>query len=688
MNATCAKVVKMKPDAGAVVVPGAVAMMEASEQYDPIIITNGTAITSSATAARHTEKKLHKLSHRGVELRTTNEMHRAARERRKMRDCKIDSESTGTSCFLDRMHQAARERRKERSNQSLLKEQPKVFTEEQAEEINIFKPQSLDPATVAISHSNDEFIVVAQIVEESADIEAQVEQRLGRLRDEFIRSAVLADVVKIIDDHPAKGRICWFLGILLFFGAIIGVVGGVLKSGSVHSASTSSEGAPYYVPIVTSSPSFSVEPSAAPSQSISPSQAPTDFTCTLCPDRNINVENPGKLIPRFRHGDESTPRTCSYLVENAQLIVDSTGGKCNTDIQIFANYCGCPEIPSLNSSTCNFCPFGLLPSNLTIPVFNDTCAEMNSFVSTLSSEQCSFDFVSGIQGSAAYCGCPTAQQSCSLCPNGDYPSLPDSRSLNDEMTCKQLNGYISILGENECASLQRSMITPNAVNCGCPSMFCSLCPSGLVYDPDRISLSGDLSCRDLDHLIAQFSAGECKEQSSLIQINSDYCGCHLPEIPDGNTNSTSNAADPTNVTIPTNNEGISTEVNVTTTDGCALCINGNAPSDLGYILPGGGTCGDLAAMVRDFSPDVCALQQFAMEENSIRCCSVAAPAASDCSLCPNGSSPLYPTQLAQMSTAMTCEELDGIVNAWTRQECTQKDAIVQVNAILCGCSNV
>jgi len=221
MNATCAKVVKMKPDAGAVVVPGAVAMMEASEQYDPIIITNGTAITSSATAARHTEKKLHKLSHRGVELRTTNEMHRAARERRKMRDCKIDSESTGTSCFLDRMHQAARERRKERSNQSLLKEQPKVFTEEQAEEINIFKPQSLDPATVAISHSNDEFIVVAQIVEESADIEAQVEQRLGRLRDEFIRSAVLADVSRLSMIILPKGEFagfwvfCSLLGLLL-----------------------------------------------------------------------------------------------------------------------------------------------------------------------------------------------------------------------------------------------------------------------------------------------------------------------------------------------------------------------------------------------------------------------------------------------------------------------------------------
>jgi hypothetical protein len=506
----------------------------------------------------------------------------------------------------------------------------------------MLQPSMEDPSNIENSSVG---LIAAELVDDSnADMEAQIEERVGKLRLELIRDTVQADEVKVVayTDFAARNYVCLGLMALILVFVVAGVTLGIVLSNS-------------------------------PKESLS-SPGP-QIACTLCPDGNITIGFPERKLPRLSEGASKESITCGAVASDPLLVkelLSQSSGDCNATIQIYANYCGCPMTSrTVKIEQCGIlCSYGFVAprKDLVIPVFNDTCGELESFYASLSSDHCKVANAVNVKASAAYC-CTGVKPSCSLCPIlGDKPSLSsNSAAPYFDLTCGTLNDYASILTSDECADLE---LPPAAGVCGCPRRECSLCGVDKeMRNRSLTSLYNNYSCAALDGIIGAFSAEDCSSREvTLISENSEHCcgSVHkpssspvfpplllfatqppiarpavsigmegapsFPPLPSFDYPTLFPSLTPT--TYPSSNTddlppvyqpSQQRESTLTPSTGpvslCPICPDGALPPNPELLIPSGeGTCGELSAIVSSFTAVDCALQQDALNTITKTCC--------------------------------------------------------------------
>jgi hypothetical protein len=118
---------------------------------------------------------------------------------------------------------------------------------------------------------------------------------------------------------------------------------------------------------------------------------------------------------------------------------------------------------------------------------------------------------------------------------------------------------------------------------------------------------------------------------------------------------------------------------------CSFCPNGPQPANMDLVTTSTDVCGDLFAYAEYLSAEDCSSRRFqSMEGLAYNCgCPGVKP---QCSLCPNGEAPPLLDKEAQ-ATGETCQEMIGIIEAFTADVCVDSDTTIFVAAARCGCQN-
>lgn len=204
---------------------------------------------------------------------------------------------------------------------------------------------------------------------------------------------------------------------------------------------------------------------------------------------------------------------------------------------------------------CSLCPGGAefkfpdapIPYLVLPGTRHPTCSDLDFVASLVAAES---NLCAQYQANGGYCGCPGAKPKnhCTFCPKGDIPARADFRLSTGEV-CKNLQTYVSFLGEDQCTSLQYDAIASNAYECGCVvsvsevqgiELFrqspgiCTLCSDG-SYPPDEnkfLQLAG-LTCGDYAEFVGGLDLMQCDFQTSrgIFDLFAFQCNCPDTEPP-------------------------------------------------------------------------------------------------------------------------------------------------------------
>ena len=452
------------------------------------------------------------------------------------------------------------------------------------QDLNLGSPSGLVTEKSALN-----LAIAAEVVDDNpAFLEAQIQERLNLLRDEMVRDTVQADAVKVTTESelPVSKHqyVCWLTLILIF--VTVGVTLGIVLSRRTN------------------------DPQPQPLQS------PPQPICTLCLNGSTGLEYPDRQLPRQRE-----EFSCGSVAGNPELVTEllaGSSGNCSTDVQIYGRYCGCPSIAENTGARCNFCRFGFHPSkDLLTPVYNDSCVELESFVSTLSGELCTANSVTDVLACSAYCQCPASKHTCSLCPNiADTPfqRMIDAPLFN--MTCGDLSDYVSIFTADQCTAYQEDL--PQAAGiCGCPPLSCSLCePDGLKpEDVSLLSYFNNYSCAALNGIIGGLSEEDCTAEQALISENNVQC-C-TPTPPTSQPTLSGSMPDYQQDDILSPSTSVTSAPPSTLT--CQLCPGGVSPPNPDLALSNEGTCGELSVIANGLSSGQCVLQEDVLVASAVSC---------------------------------------------------------------------
>lgn len=171
-----------------------------------------------------------------------------------------------------------------------------------------------------------------------------------------------------------------------------------------------------------------------------------------------------------------------------------------------------------------------------------------------------------VQSLGSLCGCPTREDSCSLCPSGNSVGLPDNELpffsdlfLGFVPTCQILEAYLSSRSADESMCfVSQSFISGY---CGCDEAGavggeelatpCSLCPGGEQASfPDKSVSMPDLpfqTCGTLEEALEMILSDGVGECNLLSEAFASYCGCSstYAEVPCSLCRDGSSVANPT-----------------------------------------------------------------------------------------------------------------------------------------------
>lgn len=451
------------------------------------------------------------------------------------------------------------------------------------------------PEAVTV-HAASILPISAEMVDDNpAFMEAQIQERMNWLRDEMVRDTVQAVAVKVCTKSELRVQRrwygCWL--VLLLILATVGVILGIFLSRQPNKAQAQAQ----------------------------PSQAPSQPICTLCLDGSTVLKYPDRQLPRQTEG-----LTCGSVAKFPELVTEllaGSSGNCSADVQIYGQYCGCPLIKESTGEQCNFCRFGLHPSkNVSTPVYNDTCVELASFVSSLSGELCSVNTITDVLACGAYCKCPSSIPTCSLCPI--FTNTPSQKLVNSKlfnMTCGDLNDYVSIFTADQCAAYQDDLREAAGI-CGCPPLSCSLCQldNMALQDFSLLSLLNNYSCAALNGIIGGFSKEDCTASQALISENNEQCcsptPTSTPVLPSDDDPIIGGVESSVPFMI---SPFMSDTPSIAPSLSCSLCPGGVPPPNPDQVISSGGTCGELSDLARGLSPEDCILQQDVLTTRAMSC---------------------------------------------------------------------
>jgi hypothetical protein len=138
-------------------------------------------------------------------------------------------------------------------------------------------------------------------------------------------------------------------------------------------------------------------------------------------------------------------------------------------------------------------------------------------------ELCLANSATDILAGGAYCKCPLSIATCSLCPIfTDTPLQFWNNVPLFDMTCRDLNDYVSIFTADQCTSYQDDLREAAGI-CGCPPLSCSLCQPDDLQLPyiSLLSRFSNYSCAELNGIIGGFSKEDCNASQALITENNE-----------------------------------------------------------------------------------------------------------------------------------------------------------------------
>lgn len=315
--------------------------------------------------------------------------------------------------------------------------------------------------------------------------------------------------------------------------------------------------------------------------------------CSMCSTANVTIANPDRIIPFLSVSGESSP-SCQTVYDFApkagEMVCELFQGQ--------AAYCGCPET-SGPVNVCALCPN--VADSTTVPdfvtPFEDTCGELEEYISYMSEAECESDRVKQMQRTNWLCKCPNSETPCSMCPDNTvdlaredsvipFFSLPN----NNNPSCLEIRNIATLIDpddeEFDCALVQEQ-----AGFCGCPDIeplnICTFCPDG--SDPANSDLQTPTTdtCDDLNTYYSYFDSEGCDTLvATSIASMGFLCGC--PGV----------------------------EAN------CELCDGTEGMSDPNKEDSGtpGLTCGDLETLVSTLTLGACDSQAATIQAGRSACC--------------------------------------------------------------------
>ena len=218
--------------------------------------------------------------------------------------------------------------------------------------------------------------------------------------------------------------------------------------------------------------------------------------CTLCPQEGQRVRDPSLIIP------QAGGRTCAELEEYLSFVTERDS--C-LSIASVAQAC-CQDY-----DPCPVCADGTngLGSSKTYEPYKLSCDQVGvatrfGYPLTCERAQERFPF---------FCRCPGAKAECTICPLGMLPPDPARYMPLLDMTCGELNDFLSLRSAEECSDVIMNFSVDVGDFCGCiPTEAslargrCALCPEGqevlsLTEMPHQVSVTatGGLTATSSHH---------------------------------------------------------------------------------------------------------------------------------------------------------------------------------------------
>jgi hypothetical protein len=314
---------------------------------------------------------------------------------------------------------------------------------------------------------------------------------------------------------------------------------------------------------------------------------------------------------------------------------------------------------------------GIIPLN--------TCKDLSDVLVFIGDDS---DRCINARGVSALCGCPVADNACSICKGSqnitrpqqlldglvDFENEPYTFGL--ALTCALVESGMQVYdtGHEECLKIPFDGLRRY---CGCPSEDedesneCTLCPGGEIV-PDQSGVDafiniGDedldsfISCKDVKTLVAQTEKGTdaCNE----IQSVSTLCGCPIPE------------------------------------NACRLCKNGGYMTEkaINVTNPSGQhiSCQSFEAQLHNFKSS--SIECTSLDESySDQCGCLEAEAFVPCSLCAGGEETPFPEKKIKGIDGFgfdyfehTCGTISKVIVSVHKN--SEKCRLASVFAQLCGC---
>jgi len=274
--------------------------------------------------------------------------------------------------------------------------------------------------------------------------------------------------------------------------------------------------------------------------------------CYMCDDDTNNVANPDRKVPFFEFLGSSFHTTCQDLGDFYTLYDTEDPEITTCDfVKIESRYCGCSsETDTSPVNACSLCPDAADPTegDKLIDALDMTCNELQTYLSYVAADQCAMPWITDLQRFDYYCGCTAATAPCPICPDGSIQvSNPDA--------------------------IVPYLIIPNNENPTCHQ----LATLGVIADPGELVL----------------------DDCSIFETQADFCGCP-------------GAAQPT--------------------DGCDFCPDGSAPPNPDLVTPFGDTCQELSEYLSFLSGDQCTSDRVGFIQRQDFLCGCAS-ATTQCALC-------------------------------------------------------
>ena len=401
--------------------------------------------------------------------------------------------------------------------------------------------------------------------------------------------------------------------------------------------------------------------------------------CSMCNDGSNNLGNPDRKVPFYEFLGSSFSSTCQELADFYTLY-DTDDPEISTCefVQIESRYCGCQSEPDSSPvNACKICSDGAVPArgDKFIPELQMTCNELEVYMSYLPADQCEMPWITDFTRFDYFCGCANATAPCPICSDGSIEiSNPD---------------YVIPY-----------LIIPNNENPTCQE----LATLGVIAEPNELVL----------------------DDCSLFEAQASYCGCPGTTKPLNSCEFCPGGDAPPNSALSTpfgdtceelseyisylpSDECSSERVGFikrqdflcgcpSATTSCALCAThgsndvGNADRHIPLLslpLNPNPTCGEIVKFLAVNDGDLSDAGCSALQEYQGYCGCPATVVKNECSFCPNGGTVSKPDKV--VSDVFTCQDLEDFVSFLTTDQCVQDDSDfkqIQAFAYLCGCPNV